>query len=134
MAGSINGSSHRVALGKILLTQFAQISCGGARSGASRANGEFAVLEFDARPTSVMGPLGPLTLEDLPSSSTGYWVSRRKAEVLAAIDGGLLSLDEACARYRLSLEEIAGWRRSLERAGIAGLRITKVQRYRHVIG
>ena len=34
-----------------------------------------------------MGPLGPLTIDDLPSSATTYWVSRRKAEVLAAIDG-----------------------------------------------
>ncbi|WP_332819138.1 CtrA inhibitor SciP [Sphingopyxis sp.] len=82
------------------------------------------------RPTSVMGPLGPLTLEDLPSSATTYWVSRRKAEVLAAIDGGLLSLNEACKRYRLSLEELAAWRRSIDRAGIAGLRVTKAQRYR----
>ena len=87
------------------------------------------------RPTSVMGPLGPLTIEDLPSSATTYWVSRRKAEVLAAIDGGMLSLDDACERYRLSLEELASWRRSIDRAGIAGLRVTKVQRYRdHVIG
>ena len=86
------------------------------------------------RPTSVMGPLGPLTIEDLPSSATNYWVSRRKAEVLAAIDGGMLSLDDACERYRLSLEELAAWRRSIDRAGIAGLRVTKGQRYRdHVI-
>lgn len=89
----------------------------------------------ETRPTSVMGPLGPLTIEDLPSSATTYWVSRRKAEVLAAIDGGMLSITEACERYRLSLEELAAWRRSIERAGIAGLRITKVQRYRdHAIG
>lgn len=53
-----------------------------------------------------MGHLGPLTIDDLPSSDTIYWVSRRKAEVLAAIDGGLLSFDEACDRYRLSNEEI----------------------------
>lgn len=82
-----------------------------------------------------MGPLGPLTMEDLPASATTYWVSRRKAEVLAAIDGGLLSVDDACERYRLSLEELGAWRRSVDRAGIAGLRITKVQRYRdHVTG
>lgn len=77
-----------------------------------------------------MGPLGPLTIDDLPSSCTTYWVSRRKAEVLAAIDGGLLSLKEACERYRLSAEELAAWRRSIERAGIPGLRVTKVQHYR----
>ena len=91
------------------------------------------MLEFDTRPTSVMGPLGPLTIDDLPSSCTTYWVSRRKAEVLAAIDGGLLSLKEACERYRLSAEELATWRRSIERAGVPGLRVTKVQHYRDQI-
>lgn len=77
-----------------------------------------------------MGPLGPLTIDDLPSSATTYWVSRRKAEVLAAIDGGLLSLQDACDRYRLSAEEVASWRRSIDRAGLPGLRVTKLQRYR----
>lgn len=86
------------------------------------------------RAASVMGPVGPLALEDLPSSGITYWVSRRKAEVLAAIDGGMLSTEEACARYRLSLEELASWRRSIDRAGIAGLRITRLQHYReHII-
>jgi hypothetical protein len=77
-----------------------------------------------------MGPLGPLTIEDLPSSCTAHWVSRRKAEVLAAVDGGLLKPGEACERYRLSPEELAAWRRSLDRAGLPGLRITKGQKYR----
>lgn len=63
-------------------------------------------------------------------AGTIYWVSRHKAEVLAAIDGGLLSLEEACDRYRLSNEEIGSWRRSIDRAGLPGLRITKLQRYR----
>ena len=88
------------------------------------------MLEHDAKPVAVMGPLGPLTIDDLPSFSTAYWVSRRKAEVLAAIDGGLLSLEEGCDRYRLSNEEIGSWRLSLDRAGLPGLRITKLQRYR----
>ncbi|WP_274520258.1 DUF1153 domain-containing protein [Sphingopyxis sp. C-1] len=88
------------------------------------------MLEYHGRPSSVMGPLGPLTIDDLPSSATTYWVSRRKAEVLAAIDGGLLSLQDARERYRLSSEEIADWRRSLDRAGLPGLRVTKLKRYR----
>lgn len=79
----------------------------------------------------VMGPLGePLTLELLPSAVTTRWTARRKAEVVAAIGGGLLTLDEACDRYGLSLEELIAWRRSFERAGLAGLRTTKVQLYR----
>src|SRR3546814_8057579 len=77
---------------------------------------------------SVAGPLGPITMADLPSSSTTYWVARRKAEVLAAIDSGLLGIEDACQRYRLSEEELDGWRRKLESAGIPGLRVTKMRR------
>ncbi|MGV1682375.1 DUF1153 domain-containing protein [Sphingopyxis sp. NJF-3] len=69
-------------------------------------------------------------MADLPSSSTTYWVARRKAEVLAAIDGGLLGLEDACRKYRLSEEELDGWRRTLDRAGIPGLRVTKMRQYR----
>ncbi len=70
------------------------------------------------RPAKVIGPLGePLTLETLPPPSTTRWVVRRKAEVVAAVNGGLLSVDEVCDRYGLTVEEFAGWqRRSIARA------------------
>lgn len=89
------------------------------------------MLEFRTRLTSVAGPVGPLTIDDLPSSTAGYWVARRKAELLAAIDGGLIGLADDCARYRLSGEELESWRRTIDRAGIAGLRMTKAPRPRH---
>lgn len=64
------------------------------------------------RPAKVIGPLGePLTLETLPPPSTTRWVVRRKAEVVAAVNGGLLSVDEVCDRYGLTVEEFAGWQR-----------------------
>ncbi len=45
----------------------------------------------------VIGPDGsPLTIADLPPANTRRWVIRRKAEVVAAVRGGLLSLEEAC--------------------------------------
>lgn len=92
------------------------------------------MLRTTTRPTSVGGPLGPVTMDDLPSSSTTYWVARRRAEVLAAIDGGLLDIEDACARYRLSGEELDAWRQTIARAGIPGLRITKSQmRWGHFI-
>jgi hypothetical protein len=54
----------------------------------------------------VIGPDGsPLTIADLPPPTTKRWVIRRKAEVVAAVRGGLLSLEEACARYTLTVEE-----------------------------
>lgn len=83
------------------------------------------------RVASVIGPLGEaLTLDTIPPATTTRWVSRRKAEVVAAINGGLLTMDEACERYRLSVEELASWQQALDRAGIPGLRITKLQHYR----
>jgi hypothetical protein len=79
----------------------------------------------------VIGPTGaPLTLADLPPSETDRWVIRRKAEVVAAVRGGLLTLDEACERYRLTNEEFLGWQKSIERHGMAGLRTTRIQHYR----
>jgi Protein of unknown function (DUF1153) len=70
-----------------------------------------------------------LTIADLPSPDTTRWVPRRKAEVLAAVCGGLLSLEEACSRYALSHEEILSWARSLAGFGLSGLRTTRTQLY-----
>ena len=83
------------------------------------------------RPAQVIGPLGePLTIESLPPSETTRWVVRRKAEVVAAVRGGLLSLDEACDRYKLTNEEFLAWQQSIDRHGLAGLRTTRLQQYR----
>ncbi|HTT82637.1 MAG TPA: DUF1153 domain-containing protein [Rhizomicrobium sp.] len=80
----------------------------------------------------VYGPGGEmLTLPDLPSPGTRRWVSRRKAEVVAAVQGGLLTLGEACERYALSVEEFMSWQHSIEHHGLAGLRATQLQKYRH---
>ena len=87
--------------------------------------------ENKIRPAQVIGPLGePLTLESLPPPSTTRWVVRRKAEVVAAVNGGLLTAEEACARYSLTLEEFATWQRAVEKAGMKGLRVTWTQHYR----
>ena len=83
------------------------------------------------RPAQVIGPLGePLTIESLPARGTSRWVVRRKAEVVAAVAGGLLTVDEACERYSLSLEEFTGWQRAVDRSGMQGLRVTRIQHYR----
>jgi hypothetical protein len=79
----------------------------------------------------VIGPTGtPLTLDDLPPPNTERWVIRRKAEVVAAVRGGLLSLDDACNRYRLTSEEFLAWQQSIDRHGMQGLRTTRIQQYR----
>ena len=51
--------------------------------------------QYRARVRYVIGPDGsPLTVADLPPKDTKRWVIRRKAEVVAAVRGGLLSLEE----------------------------------------
>jgi hypothetical protein len=80
----------------------------------------------------VIGPDGsPLTIADLPPANTRRWVIRRKAEVVAAVRGGLLSLEEACDRYTLTVEEFLSWQSSISDHGLAGLRTTRIQQYRH---
>jgi hypothetical protein len=80
----------------------------------------------------VIGPDGsPLTIADLPPSNTRRWVIRRKAEVVAAVRGGLLSLEEACNRYALTMDEFLSWQASIDDHGLAGLRTTRIQQYRH---
>jgi hypothetical protein len=79
----------------------------------------------------VIGPDGsPLTIADLPPPETRRWVIRRKAEVVAAVRGGLLSLEEACGRYTLTVEEFLSWQQSIDSHGLAGLRTTRIQHYR----
>ena len=83
------------------------------------------------RPAQVIGPLGEsLTVETLPPPGTTRWVVRRKAEVVAAVNGGLLTVDEVCDRYSLTLEEFAGWQRAVDRSGMPGLRVTRIKHYR----
>ncbi len=56
----------------------------------------------------VIGPDGsPLTIADLPAPGTKRWVIRRKAEVVAAVRGGLLSLEELNERFDLAIEDLA---------------------------
>ena len=79
----------------------------------------------------VIGPDGsPLTVADLPPTNTRRWVIRRKAEVVAAVRGGLLSLEEACKRYALTMDEFLSWQASIDEHGLAGLRTTRIQQYR----
>ena len=83
------------------------------------------------RPKFVLGPDGsPLTIADLPPPNTVRWVMRRKAVVIAAVRGGLLSLEEACSRYMLTADEFLSWQSSIDEHGLAGLRTTRTQHYR----
>ncbi len=79
----------------------------------------------------IIGPDGSrLTLEKLPPANTKRWVTRRKAEVVAAVRGGLLTRKDACKRYSLSEEEFESWSDLYDRHGTKGLRTTRIQIYR----
>lgn len=89
-------------------------------------------LDRTTKSKFVFGPDGAtLTLPDLPPPDTRRWVCRKKAQVVAAVRGGLLTLGEACERYALSIEEFLSWERAIEQHGLEGLRITHAQEYRH---
>jgi hypothetical protein len=84
-----------------------------------------------SRPVSVIGPLGqPLTLDLLPPRETRRWIAHRKAELVAAVDGGLLSIEEVCDHYGIELEEFVSWQRCIDRLGMRGLWVTRSQKYR----
>ena len=83
------------------------------------------------KPATVIGPLGEaLTLDALPHPTTTRWVIRRKAEVVAGVKGGRLSVEQACERYSVSLEEFTSWQRAVARSGMPGLRVTRLKQYR----
>ena len=73
-----------------------------------------------------------MTLENLPSPNTKRWVIRRKAKVVEAVRSGIISLNDACSRYNISIEEFLLWQHLIDRHGIGGLRTTRIQQYREV--
>jgi hypothetical protein len=79
----------------------------------------------------IKGPDGaPLTMNDLPKIGTTRWVVRRKAIVVSAVVGGLLTIEEACKRYHLTAEEFLSWQCLVSNYGLNGLRITQLKSYR----
>jgi hypothetical protein len=86
------------------------------------------------RPASVIGPLGqPMTLASLPPADTKRWIAHRKAELVAAVHGGLLTIEEVCERYKIELEEFVSWQRGVERLGLRGLWVTRAQKHRAML-
>jgi Protein of unknown function (DUF1153) len=75
---------------------------------------------------TVVGPDGgTITLGDLPPVKPQHWSPRRKAIVVAAVRGGLITAEEVCKRYKLTTEELMSWQRAFERLGVAGLKFTR---------
>lgn len=92
------------------------------------------MIEYsNSRPARVIGPNSEiLTRASLPPTTTTRWVALRKAQLVRAVESGLMTIDEVIDRYGLSIEEFAGWQRAMDRAGVAGLRIAWLQKDREM--
>lgn len=79
----------------------------------------------------VIGPDGEkMTLADLPAPDTRRWVPRRKARVVAAVEGGLITEEEAFDRYSITAEEYECWKGAMSKFGMRGLCVTKINHVR----
>jgi Protein of unknown function (DUF1153) len=92
------------------------------------------MIEYtNSRPLRIIGPHSEiLTRDNLPPANTTRWVASRKAQVVAAVQSGLMSLEEVMRRYNLSLEEFYSWQHAMDRAGVKGLRVAWSQHERTV--
>jgi len=43
----------------------------------------------------------------------------------------MITIEETCRRYSLSIEEFLSWHNTIQRHGVRGLQITKLQNYRY---
>jgi hypothetical protein len=104
---------------------------GGTLGSSSRSRSRRSIVSKQAeREVAVSTRSRQCAEVTLPPSDTVRWVASRKIIVLAAIDAGSLSIEEACLMYRLSIEEIASWSRLTELYGRDGLKISRLGEYR----
>jgi transposase-like protein len=61
----------------------------------------------------------------LPPVTPMRWTMRIKAEVVTAVEQGVLSAEAACARWGLTAEELGSWRAAFAVHGRKGLRATR---------
>ena len=53
------------------------------------------------------------------------WVMSRKADVLSSIRSGRMTIQQACSRYAISVEELTAWEEAFLRLGPKGLYATR---------
>ncbi len=89
------------------------------------------MAEQSRRRKQVLGPLGSvLTMDDLPPPNLKRWIAHRKATIVCAVRGGLITLKELVDCYGITREEFLSWERLLDEHGLLGLRATRRQKYR----
>lgn len=80
-----------------------------------------------------LGPRGErLTLDMLPKPGTKRWIMRHKAELVAAVEGKLLTVNQLLRRYGITPEEYENWTKAAANFGMRGLRATRIQDYREI--
>lgn len=90
-------------------------------------------IKKDQGPVIVRLPNGTrMSRADLPPVSTTRWVASRKAAVVRAVVGGLISKKQACERYGLSEEEYETWQSAVTEHGEKALKATDIQKYRQL--
>ena len=67
----------------------------------------------------------------LPPPDIKRWTVRRKASIVEAVLTGMITIEEMCRRYDLSVDEFLSWHNTIQRHGVQGLQVTKLQNYRH---
>lgn len=67
---------------------------------------------------------------DLPPKGTSRWVASRKAAVVRGVAYGLISKDDALARYHISEEEFLQWSAAIHAHGEEALKTTALQKFR----
>ena len=76
----------------------------------------------------------PSSLGPRDSRSQCYrWVWSRKLALLNAISSGTLSIEDACNRHSLSMDELASWQALMQQFGPKGLYATRQFRRRPII-
>jgi transposase-like protein len=64
----------------------------------------------------------------LPPGDVGRWVASRKAQVVAAILTGAITVEDACTRYSLGEDELQQWIAAFRDVGEDGLRSRRHRR------
>ena len=89
-----------------------------------------AVLGRDGQEVPLVKIPCRIVVNNLPSANTIRWTIRRKVEIVTAVRNGILTLDEACERYRLSAEEFLHWERLIASLVLFCLKATRLKLYR----
>lgn len=103
----------------------------GTNTGALASEEPATSAENPSDVRSVIGPDGsPLSMTDLPPPGMKRWTARHKAQIVVAVRCGLISLEEACGNYKLTVDELFAWRESYDRHGLRGLSSIRLHLYR----